>query len=189
MALKWILFVVLKLCFYGVVVRLLDYQSSSPRFKITTWLQGWLSLSSFRGLLNDYQEFWGLSAQTETGSLYLLLRVIENVHTTLRLWECRLKLNTMFLIENLRKFSHWKQRKEKFVIHFFFLFVFFSKKIKAGLISKIHFYFVNTHAPVDYRSNAVLSKLSSNTFFCIFKKVTVFFNSTIICISTSGEWE
>ena len=33
----------------GLVVKALDYQSRGPVFKTTGWLQGWLSLSSFRG--------------------------------------------------------------------------------------------------------------------------------------------
>ena len=41
----------------GVVVKLLDSQSRDPVLKTTGWLQGRLSLSSFRGRYNEYQEF------------------------------------------------------------------------------------------------------------------------------------
>ena len=44
----------------GLVVKALDSQSKSPRFKTTGWLQGWLSLSSLRGRLNNYQEIPGI---------------------------------------------------------------------------------------------------------------------------------
>ena len=36
-------------CYNGLVVKTLDSQSRSPVFKSTGWLQGRLSLSSFRG--------------------------------------------------------------------------------------------------------------------------------------------
>ena len=37
-----------------LVVKVLDSQSRGPRFKTTGWLQGQLSLSSFRGRSNEY---------------------------------------------------------------------------------------------------------------------------------------
>ena len=44
---------------WPLVVKVLDFQSRGPVFKATGWLQGWLSLSSFRGRWNEYQEFLG----------------------------------------------------------------------------------------------------------------------------------
>ena len=41
------------------VVKVLDFQPSGTGFKTVEWLQGQLSLSSFRGQLNEYQEFLG----------------------------------------------------------------------------------------------------------------------------------
>ena len=41
----------------GLVVKTLDYESRDPGFKITGWLQGQLSLSSFRGRSIVHQEF------------------------------------------------------------------------------------------------------------------------------------
>ena len=38
---------------FGLVVKALDYQSRGPMLKTTGWLQGRLSLSSFRGLSGD----------------------------------------------------------------------------------------------------------------------------------------
>ena len=43
----------------GLVVKAAGSQSKRPVFKATVWLQGWLSLSSFRGRSNEYQEFLG----------------------------------------------------------------------------------------------------------------------------------
>ena len=43
----------------GLVLKLLDSQSSAPKFKTTGWFQGRLSLSSFQGQSNEYQEFLG----------------------------------------------------------------------------------------------------------------------------------
>ena len=40
----------------GLVVSVLDSQSRGPRFKATKWFQGWVSLSSFQGQPNEYQE-------------------------------------------------------------------------------------------------------------------------------------
>ena len=44
---------------YGLVIKELDSQSRGPKFETTGWLQGWLSLSSLRGRLNEYQEILG----------------------------------------------------------------------------------------------------------------------------------
>ena len=41
----------------GLVVKVLDSQSRGPMFKTTGWLQSRLSLSSFQGRSNEYQEF------------------------------------------------------------------------------------------------------------------------------------
>ena len=46
-------------CSSGLVVKSLDSWSRGPVFKTTGWLQGWLSLSSFRGRQNQYQEYLG----------------------------------------------------------------------------------------------------------------------------------
>ena len=43
----------------GLVVKALDSQSMGPVFKTTGWLQGRLSLSSFRGRWNEYQQLLG----------------------------------------------------------------------------------------------------------------------------------
>ena len=43
----------------GLVVKLLDSQSRSSVFRTTGCLQGRLSLSSFQGRYNEYQEFLG----------------------------------------------------------------------------------------------------------------------------------
>ena len=51
-----------KICIWwsnGLVVKALDSQSRGPMFETTGWLQGRLSLSSFRGRWNEYQEFLG----------------------------------------------------------------------------------------------------------------------------------
>ena len=40
----------------GLVVRALDSQFKGTRFKTTGWLKGQLSLSSFLGRSNEYQE-------------------------------------------------------------------------------------------------------------------------------------
>ena len=41
------------------MVKALDFQSRGPVLKTTVWLQGRLSLSSFRRRSNDYQESLG----------------------------------------------------------------------------------------------------------------------------------
>ena len=43
----------------GPVLEALDSQSKGPRFKTIGGFQGWLSLSSFPGQLNEYQEILG----------------------------------------------------------------------------------------------------------------------------------
>ena len=42
-----------------LVVKALDSQSKARDFKTTGWLEGQLSLSSFPGQSNEYQEFLG----------------------------------------------------------------------------------------------------------------------------------
>ena len=40
----------------GLVVRMLDSQSRVSKFKIVSWVQGWLNFSSFQDLSNKYKE-------------------------------------------------------------------------------------------------------------------------------------
>ena len=44
----------------GLEVKVLDSQSRDPMFKTTGWLQGQLSLLSFQGRSNEYQEYLGI---------------------------------------------------------------------------------------------------------------------------------
>ena len=51
--------------------KVLDSQSRGPRFETTGWLQGQLSLSSFRGQSIEYEELletWELNDKKETVS-------------------------------------------------------------------------------------------------------------------------
>ena len=43
----------------GLVVKVLDSQSTGPEFKTTGWLQGKLNLSPFQGRLSWYQDLLG----------------------------------------------------------------------------------------------------------------------------------
>ena len=43
----------------GLVVKVLDSESRGPVLKTIEWFQSRLSFSSFRGQLNEYQEFVG----------------------------------------------------------------------------------------------------------------------------------
>ena len=55
----------------GIVLKELDFQSRGPTFETTGWLQGQLSLSSFRRRSAEYQELletWELNGKKETVS-------------------------------------------------------------------------------------------------------------------------
>ena len=75
-------------CFYvswwpsDLVLKALDSQSRVRRFETNGWLQGHLSLSSFRGQSMEYQdllESWELNDKKETVSLWWLcsLQTVE----------------------------------------------------------------------------------------------------------------
>ena len=54
-----------------MVLKELDFQSRGPTFETTGWLQGQLSLSSFRRRSAEYQELletWELNGKKETVS-------------------------------------------------------------------------------------------------------------------------
>ena len=65
------------------MVKVLDFQSRGPGFKTTGWLQGQLSLSSFRGRSAEYQELLGIGWQKadmspRCGSV--ALRQLNSIH-------------------------------------------------------------------------------------------------------------
>ena len=67
----------------GLVVRAQVYQTKDPRFKTIRWLKNCLSISSFKGQSNKYQEFlrtWWLKVSPHCDSaVYRQLNSIPKV--------------------------------------------------------------------------------------------------------------